>query len=97
MNNIEYGKIEAQIKWTRDEMKRHYKGGVIQYSLISDLFKWLDNNGGCVFLSDKKIQQKTQDKHIETYIAKYGIKFQIISKYEKDSLKCIDRIIKIRR
>lgn len=95
MDYDEFRKIGKQISWTRDKMKEHYKGGIIQNSLISDLFKWLDDNGGCVFLSDKRIQQKTQNKHIETYIVKYGIRFQIITKYKKNSLECIDRVIKV--
>lgn len=95
MDYNDFRRIGKQISWTRDEMKRHYKGGTIQFSLLSDLFDWLNKNGGCVFLSEKRIQQKTQDKHIETYVAKYGIKFQVITKYEKDSIKCIDRIIKV--
>jgi len=95
MDYNDFRKIGTQISWTRDKMKQHSKGGTVQFALLSDLFDWLNKNGGCVFISKKNIHQKTQDKKIETYMTKYGIRFQIISKYEKNSLKCIDRLIKI--
>lgn len=95
MDYKDFRRIGKQISWTRDEMKNHCGGGTMQINLLNDLFNFLNNNGGCAFLSEKEINQKTQDKHIETYIAKYGIKFQVIHKYEKDSTKCINRLIKI--
>lgn len=95
MDYNKFRKIGKQISWTRDKMKKHHKGGIVQFALLTDLFSWLNDNGGYVFLSEKRINQKTQNKHIETYITKYGIKFQVINKYEKDSVNCINRIIKI--
>ena len=57
--------------------------------LITDLFSWLTDNGQCVLVTEKTKRLKTQDNHIETYMAKWGIKFTItkIYKYNK-SVDC---------
>ena len=56
--------------------------------LITDLFSWLTDNGQCVLLNEKTKRLKTQDNHIETYIAKWGIKFTITKIYKYN--KCVD-------
>lgn len=96
MNKNELKELEEigrKIEETAQEMKEHYNGGVIQHALLSDLFEWLNNNGGCVFINKKTKKLKTQDNIIENYMTKYGIKFQVISchKYHK----CVDLRIKV--
>lgn len=91
----EFVMIGEEIKKTESKMKECYKGGIVQHALLSDLFKWLSKNGGCVFLNRKTKQLKTQRNIIENYISKYGIKFQVISSYRNSSLQCIDLKVKL--
>lgn len=91
----ELAMIGEKIKKTEEKMKAEYKGGVIQHALLSDLLKWLDKNGGCVFLNKKTKQLKTQKNVIENYVAKYGVRFQIISSYRDDPFQCVDLKIKL--
>ena len=87
--------IGEKIKDTESKMKECCKGGIIQHALLSDLFEWLNDNGGCVFLNRKTKQLKTQRNVTENYIAKYGIKFQIISSYRGNPFRCINLKIKL--
>lgn len=91
----EFVMIGEKIKETKEKMEGEYKGGMIQHALLSGLFKWLDKNGSCVFLSKKTKQLKTQKNIIENYIAKYGIRFQVISSYKSDTLECVNLKIKL--
>lgn len=91
----EFVMIGEKIKETESKIKECYKGGIIQHALLSDLFKWLDMNGGCVFLNRKTKQLKTQRNVIENYITKYGIKFQVISSYKDNPLQCINLKVKL--
>ena len=45
---------------------------------IKELLEWLNQNGGCVLTNQVIKKLKTKDKLINTYIAKWGIKFQVI-------------------
>ncbi len=58
-----------------------------KFVLISNLFSWLERNGGYVLVDTKIKKLKTKDKYIETYITRWGVKFQVIKdeKYHKCS------------
>ena len=91
----EFVMIGEKIKETESKMKECYKGGIIQHALLSDLFEWLDKNGGFVFISKKTKLLKTQRNVIENYITRYGIRFQVINSYKDDPLECINVRIKL--
>lgn len=92
-NYNEYHEIAKKISKTSKEMKKHYKGGTVAHSIYFDLLAWLRNNGGYVLVKKEKIALKTQTNIVETYIAKWGVKFEITScqKYHK----CIDFRLKL--
>ena len=91
----EFVVIGKKIKEIESKMKECYKGGIIQHALLSDLFEWLDKNGGCVFISKKTKQLKTQRNVIENYVTKYGIKFQVINSYKDNPLECVNVRVKL--
>ena len=91
----EFVMIGEKIKETESKMKECYKGGIIQHTLLSNLFEWLNKNGGCVFISKKTKLLKTQRNVTENYITKYGIRFQVINSYKDDPLECVNVRVKL--
>jgi len=64
-----------------------------QLIIITDFFSWLQNNGGYILADTKTKHLKTQSNHIETYMTKWKISFQIIKIYK--SKKCVNYKVKV--
>lgn len=58
--------------------------------LTKELLEWLQNNGGYVLVKEDRKKLKTKDKVIRKYIAKWGIKFQIIEEYKYNNVDNVD-------
>lgn len=84
INWNEYNIIEDKVKRTSDKLTQTNNVNE-QLTIITDLFSWLNDNGQYILLDDETRKLKTKDKHIQTYITKWGIRFKIIKdiKYHK--------------
>lgn len=54
-----------------------------------ELLEWLKDNGGCVLIKEDKKKLKTKDKVIHTYMAKWGIKFQVIKEFKYHNISYV--------
>lgn len=95
MSYEEIKRIRDHIEEVRKEMKKEYKGGTIQYAILSELFDWFKNNGHCVFVTKKTKKLVTQTNISEIYIVKYGIKFEITCCIKYNPFRCTDLRIKL--
>lgn len=82
----EYKVIKDEIETTKENVDKEYFINR-QFIIISNFFAWLEHNGGYVLINTDIKKLKTKDKYTETYITRWGIKFQVIKdmKYHKCS------------
>ena len=59
-------------------------------TIVEELLEWLMNNGGYVLIKESRKKLKTKDKVIRTYIAKWGIKFQIMEDYKYHKISYVE-------
>ena len=93
-NSDERLNIGKEIEASQEKLKNCLsKGGVVQHSILFDLFDYLNKNGGCCCINRRIKKLKTQDNIIETYMCKYGIKMELTMCYKYN--KCTDIRIKL--